>query len=309
MKEIYSQALLKFALGGFCAFAVLIGSGMHLQAASSDLAPSNSTPSNSAQFNSALSGTASGRTPAGIRKIDPLEGDTGTTALIVPFKSESEMNLTELREEQSFVYAEGGRDPMTYQTVRKEQEPPTLQADDSADRGAQMVVEVDQDKLSAYDQEKMMQTAWKTTETYFTSGNYAAAIKEVDRVDGIASKWHLPWSSMKAREQYERLLGLRETARRVSLKQSIMKEFESLPVSVEAVEESRHGAAAVINDRIMEVGERLVVGSGAELVIDSIDEDSVVFEYKGQKLRRHVGEEVDSTGETNKKTVGKKGGK
>ena len=246
-------------------------------------APSDASPA------AAQPGAAAQRGAPGREAAAKNAGDTGATAMAL--LRESEMNLLQLRETQSFVYAEGGRDPMTFRTVRKEAQRPDLPEQPKPDKATVTETATMASDVTALDQERVMQSAWTTAETYFISENHDAAIKEIDRGADLANQWRVPWPSSKERKLFEKLLGLRETARRLAFKNSIVKEFGTLPLSVDAVQTSDRGSAAVINDHVYEVGERLTIGSGAVLVIDSVDSEGVTFEYKGQKLRRLVGAE------------------
>ncbi|MHC4870308.1 MAG: hypothetical protein ACYTFY_00520 [Planctomycetota bacterium] len=196
-------------------------------------------------------------------------------------KNVSEMNLKELQEHQKFVYVPGLRDPFTFRIAKKKK----------VEHKEIEEVEIHETKSTGMpsdkQQEEKMNEWYALTRNFMIAGAYKDAISSGDNVKSKVDKWG-GLSSIKAQQMYERILGLRQTAVRLANKEEITNRFLALPITVKGIRVSDTGAAALVNENIVEIGMKITLDDGEELQVDSIEDRGVIFIYSGLKLRKNI---------------------
>jgi hypothetical protein len=195
-----------------------------------------------------------------------------------------EMNLRELLAFQSFYYTSGGRDPFFFSKPPEREEgdlgmgempvipppaPPPPTAQEKFDYLVKQKVRIEL-LLLLHDYDQAMTVSNEVRRT--VEGDWGGAPTEPEN-----------------NRLWRKILSYRKTARRLKQARETRQEFEAANIAIGGIRWTPTDQGALINDRIYEPGEVLEQPIGGERVqIESIEEDSVVFIFKGRRFRRWI---------------------
>jgi hypothetical protein len=204
--------------------------------------------------------------------------------------SPEQMDLEQLYNYNQYVYVStGGRDPMTYRLplVREEETPAEDEGVTEPTEATQPTAVVGPQIPTAAEQRTRLSTAYSVARARIIYGAYEDALSSANDALEKVDEWGGPMKLEEgATQYYERLVSLRATAQRLANRKSIREEFMALPIEIRGIRWSPRGSAALINQEIVEAGMMLKLESGALIQVERIEEDGVVFMYKGQRLRK-----------------------
>lgn len=192
--------------------------------------------------------------------------------------SMDEMSVEQLRAYQAFYYKNGGRDPLT---MRLPTDNETGQ-DSKPKEGMTPTIEKMEEVLTA---------ALAAIEKALKQQDYAGAIKASEDVIFIIDN---EWPELKddpphLKRMDEQIRSYNRMAVRLKSQEDIAKEFAALPLRVDGVSWSPIDARAVINGRAVAAGELLLnERKQGDLRVEMIEEQGVVFQFKGMRFRKTV---------------------
>lgn len=197
-----------------------------------------------------------------------------------PLSEEAEklaaMTIEELRAYQAYYYVNGGRDPMTMRlpTVAE------LGMDKKAKDGRRAPTLEEMEQFLTQALEDVVQT--------LKDKNYENAIKVSEDALYVVDE---EWPPLKADPPHlirmvNELRGYNRLAVRLKSQQDIQKEFAALHLRVEGVLWSPTDARAVVNGDMLAAGELMLrERKQGDLRVDMIEENGVIFQFKGMRFR------------------------
>jgi len=205
-----------------------------------------------------------------------------------PQKSLYDMSMSELRDYQSFFYASGMRDPFTF---RKGKEPETVQVK-VVPTSTTSPIEIKSNAPTIAEQRRFLRESIMRAELLMLAHDYRNVITIAeDAQKKIVDEWKLEklvpdlqqmWNDLK----YD--YGM--TAKRLQHAEDTRREFAGLNLQVIGIRWTPQGAAALISGRLYEAGEVIEDLEIEERVhVAEIEEQAVVFMFKGQRFRVAVG--------------------
>lgn len=241
-----------------------------------------------------LAAQGSAPEPAPDAKAGTARKDATATAAAKPAETEKKekdlyaMSMRELRDYQSFYYASGLRDPMTFRLVRPVE---TTRPKETAGT-VPVKPEVTNNAPSIPEQRRFLRESIMRAELLMLAHDYNGVVSLVQEVDKlIQSEWRTDrlvpdlqalWNDLK----YD--YGM--TATRLQHAADTRKEFANMNLQALGIRWTPHGAVALVNDRLYEMGEAVQGLKVTDRVqIAEIEESAVVFMYKGQRFRVEVG--------------------
>lgn len=202
-------------------------------------------------------------------------------------EAEAPKTLYEMQQFQSFTYVSGGRDPLTFR-VRPEGAAQETAADDRTNfRTTGPVVDPKEKR-------KLLREALARVEPLLLAHDYKSAIKVcVEARSKIASTWGGEGridQDPDVNRLYRRALAYERTAKRLQQAVEIKEEFDDLRLQIDGIRWTPTGASALINGTIYEAGGVIQEkGVATQVQIETIEENGVVFIYKGQRFRKTIG--------------------
>lgn len=209
--------------------------------------------------------------------VRPVPGKPGAG------QAEEMESIDDLQKYQSFRYIGGGRDPFTFRKAKEViEEAPGFEGD-AGGAGPQPEPQKDltPEKMRAY-----LIAFVRQIESLMLIHNYKDALQRAQaHRDTIASKWDLG-ADAELNRLFRRLSVLQQTAKRLLNQQEIKAEFDKLNLSIGGIRWTPTGSAALINESILEPGAVIRMKGRQPVQIETIEEDGVVFIYKGQRFRK-----------------------
>lgn len=188
------------------------------------------------------------------------------------------MSIEELRLFQGYVYASGGRDPLTMRVPTADElgfgrREPTRKAPTIEDQAA-------------------MLASWiGRIEDLFKVQDYEGALGVAGEATGVMDN---EWPPIRA--EHAELVRMAESVRnynrlaaRLKGQKEIADEFDALDLRIEGVAWSPTDAKTMVNGKMASAGEVLLeIRREGDLRIEAIEERGVVFQYRGMRFRLPV---------------------
>lgn len=193
-------------------------------------------------------------------------------------KQVSEMSVEELRAYQAFYFVSGGRDPLTMR----------LPTDNEMGQDSRPKTQV---APTLEKMEEVLVAALEAIEGALKRQDFAGAIKASEDVIYIIDN---EWPPLKddpphLKRMDEQIRNYNRMAVRLKSQEDTTREFASLSLRVDGVSWSPIDSRAVINGRPVAAGELLLnERKQGDLRVESIEEQGVVFQFKGMRFRKPV---------------------
>ncbi|MBN2712448.1 MAG: hypothetical protein JXR97_08480, partial [Planctomycetes bacterium] len=201
--------------------------------------------------------------------------------------------LEALMDHQRFAYISGGRDPFTFRNKTEEE---SAGGAGVTKAGAGDVTSKLKDMIKKEDRVNYLAGVIEIMEIQILDHQYAKAIEAGDAAKKkMAAVWggeRMMDTDPDVNDLYRKMLSYERTAKRLQQALDIKKEFEGLNIELKGLRWTPSGSAVVINGEIYEPGGivRFKDAGATPVQIEVIEEDAVVFIYKGQRFRKVVGE-------------------
>ncbi len=193
-------------------------------------------------------------------------------------KEVDEMSVEELRAYQSYFYASGGRDPMLMRL-------PT-------DREKGLSKKSGPRKAPTLEEQEAKLEEWlQAIKKDIAKQDYDGAINVANEAMNVIDN---EWPPIKP--EHKKLIRMNEDIRsfgrmafRLKSQQDIGKEFVSMRLRLDGVIWSPTDAKAIVNGKLLSAGEALLQERPlGDLRVEMIDEQGVVFNFKGMRYRLPV---------------------
>lgn len=214
-------------------------------------------------------------------------GETAPAVEAAPTpKKLSEMSLVELQSYQAFTYVSGGRDPLTFReiTEKPKAEEKVAGAEPVKTTPAKVptIEPPAADRQIEYLEERLL-----VVEMRLLAHDFDECLRICDEVEQTLKKdWGGAPTVDEAGRLWRQLRLYRQTARRLRQAHETEREFGEMGIKILGIRWTPRGASALINDKIYEPGEMLEnLASRAQIQVEAVEENAVVFIYKGQRFR------------------------
>lgn len=199
--------------------------------------------------------------------------------------------LDRLRKYYAFHFQRGGRDPLIFRRHKEPKRPigPIIKTNgtrltpppNGGNDGPRKVKDI----IVLVYLERQDQRA----EFFMLSHVFEEVIKLGDAVREQMKAWGNPLSNPEVKDLWRRINAYQETAKRLKQAEETRLEFSHLQIVIKAIRWTPQGGASIINAKIYEPGGILEKVSGKSPVqVEDIQEDAVVFLYKGLRFRKLV---------------------
>lgn len=206
-------------------------------------------------------------------------GWAGQQAVQAPSPFEN-FSVEQLMAYQEYYYVSGERDPMTMRLPTESEKKPKTTVATAKDRYP-----------TIEEMERFLKASLLGIEESLNKNDYAKAL-EVSQM--AIKKVDEEWPPLKAeppqlRRMDEQIRNYRSLADRLKREADIAKEFEQIDLAVNGIMWAPLSAKAIVNNKLVEAGEILSsIRKENDLSVESIEEKSVLFQFKGQRYRRGV---------------------